>query len=112
MSLLVVGSVAFDAVETPFGQRPRMLGGSASHFSIAASFFTDVRLVAVVGGDFGPSVEDVFGRHIIDTTDVERMQDGNTVLWLGLYEYDLNVDHTVEAQLNVFPGFQPKLSKG
>ncbi len=59
MSLLVVGSVAFDAVETPFGQRPRMLGGSASHFSIAASFFTDVRLVAVVGGDFGPSEEEV-----------------------------------------------------
>src|SRR6266446_785469 len=112
MSLLVVGSVAFDAVETPFGQRPRMLGGSASHFSIAASFFTDVRLVAVVGGDFGPSEEEVFRRHNIDTTDLERIPDGKTFLWRGRYEYDLNVAHTLETQLNVFAGFQPKLSEG
>ena len=112
MSLLVVGSVAFDAVETPFGQRPRMLGGSASHFSIAASFFTDVRLVAVVGGDFGQSEEDVFRRHNIDTTDLERIPEGNTFLWRGRYEYDLNVAHTLETQLNVFAGFQPKLSEG
>jgi sugar/nucleoside kinase (ribokinase family) len=112
MSLLVVGSVAFDAVETPFGQRPRMLGGSASHFSIAASFFTDVRLVAVVGGDFGPGEEEVFRRHNIDTTDLERIPDGKTFLWRGRYEYDLNVAHTLETQLNVFAGFQPKLSAG
>src|SRR5436853_1023701 len=112
MSLLVVGSVAFDAVETPFGQRPRMLGGSASHFSIAASFFTDVRFVAVVGGDIGPSEEDVFHRHNIDTTDMERIPDGKTFLWRGRYEYDLNVAHTLETQLNVFAGFQPKLSNG
>ena len=112
MSLLVVGSVAFDAVETPFGQRPRMLGGSASHFSIAASFFTDVRLVAVVGGDFGPREEEVFRRHNIDTTDLERIPDGKTFLWRGRYEYDLNVAHTLETQLNVFAGFQPKLSEG
>ena len=111
MSLLVVGSVAFDAVETPFGQRPRMLGGSASHFSIAASFFTDVRLVAVVGGDFGPSEEEVFRRHNIDTADLERISDGKTFLWRGRYEYDLNVAHTLETQLNVFAGFQPKLSE-
>lgn len=110
MSLLVVGSVAFDAVETPFGQRPRMLGGSASHFSISASFFTNVRLVAVVGGDFGPSEEEVFTRHHIDTTDLERIPDGKTFLWRGRYEYDLNVAHTLETQLNVFAGFQPKLS--
>ena len=111
MSLLVVGSVAFDAVETPFGERPRMLGGSASHFSIAASFFTDVRLVAVVGGDFGSSEEEVFRRHNIDTTDLERIPDGKTFLWRGRYEYDLNVAHTLETQLNVFAGFQPKLSE-
>src|SRR5437879_1487305 len=110
MSLLVVGSVAFDAVETPFGQRPRMLGGSASHFSIAASFFTDVRLVAVVGGDFGPSEEEVFRRHDIDTTDLERIPDGKTFLWRGRYEYDLNVAHTLDTQLNVFADFKPKLS--
>jgi len=112
MSLLVVGSVAFDAVETPFGERPRMLGGSASHFSISASFFTDVRLVAVVGGDFGPSEKDVFARHGIDTTDLEVIPDGKTFLWRGRYEYDLNVAHTIETQLNVFAGFQPKLSNG
>src|SRR6266478_9847539 len=111
MSLLVVGSVAFDAVETPFGQRPRMLGGSASHFSIAASFFTDVRLVAVVGGDFGPSEEEVFRRHNIDTADLERIPDGKTFLWRGRYDYDLNVAHTLETQLNVFADFKPKLSE-
>src|SRR5438309_3395378 len=111
MSLLVVGSVAFDAVETPFGQRPRMLGGSASHFSIAASFFTDVRLVAVVGGDFGPSEEEVFRRHNIDTADLERIPDGQTFRWRGRYEYDLNVAHTLETQLNVFADFKPKLSE-
>src|SRR5438034_6803695 len=110
MSLLVVGSVAYDAVETPFGKRDRMLGGSASHFSISASFFSDVRLVAVVGGDFAE--EDVFARHNIDTTDLERIPDGKTFLWRGRYEFDLNVAHTLETQLNVFAGFQPKLSEG
>jgi len=111
MSLLVVGSVAFDAVETPFGKRDRMLGGSASHFSISASFFSDVRVVGVVGGDFGGEEEQVFARHNIDTTDLERIPDGETFRWHGRYEYDLNVAHTVETQLNVFAGFQPKLSE-
>jgi len=85
MSLLVVGSVAFDAVETPFGKRDRMLGGSASHFSIAASFFTDVRVVAVVGGDFGQAELDVFARHNVDTTDLEVIPDGKTFQWHGRY---------------------------
>ena len=111
MSLLVVGSVAFDAVETPFGERPRMLGGSASHFSISASYFTHVRLVAVVGGDFGPAEEEIFARHNIDTTDLERIPNGKTFNWRGRYEYDLNVAHTLETQLNVFAGFEPKLSQ-
>jgi sugar/nucleoside kinase (ribokinase family) len=110
MSLLVVGSVAFDAVETPFGKRERMLGGSASHFSISASFFTDVQVVAVVGGDFGATERDVFARHNIDTTDLEIIPDGKTFQWHGRYEYDLNVAHTLETQLNVFAGFEPKLS--
>src|SRR5438045_8377378 len=112
MSLLVVGSVAFDAVETPFGKRDRMLGGSASHFSIAASFFTDIRLVAVVGGDFGAEERAVFAQHNVDTTDLEVIPDGKTFRWFGRYEYDLNVAHTLDTHLNVFAGFQPKLSEG
>ena len=111
MSLVVVGSVAFDSVETPFGKRDRMLGGSASHFSIAASFFTDVRVVGVVGGDFGPEEDQVFARHNIDTGDLERISDGKTFRWFGRYEYDLNVAHTLDTHLNVFAGFQPKLSE-
>jgi sugar/nucleoside kinase (ribokinase family) len=111
MSLLVVGSVAFDAVETPFGKRERMLGGSASHFSISASFFADVRVVAVVGGDFGDEERAVFARHNVDTTDLEVVPDGKTFRWFGRYEYDLNVAHTLDTHLNVFAGFQPKLSE-
>lgn len=111
MSLLVVGSVAFDAVETPFGKREQMLGGSASHFSIAASFFTDVRVVAVVGGDFGRDELAVFAKHNVDTTDLEVIPDGKTFRWFGRYEYDLNVAHTLDTHLNVFAGFEPKLSE-
>src|SRR3984893_13742149 len=110
MSLLVVGSVAFDQVETPFGKCEKMLGGSASHFSIAASFYTDVRVVAVVGGDFGEEEQKVFDRHGIDTSDLERIPEGKTFRWHGRYEYDLNVAHTLETQLNVFADFKPKLS--
>ena len=110
MSLLVVGSVAFDAVETPFGKRDQMLGGSASHFSISASFFANVRIVAVVGGDFGEAERAVFTSHNIDTSDLEVIPDGKTFRWFGRYEYDLNVAHTLDTHLNVFAGFQPKLS--
>jgi sugar/nucleoside kinase (ribokinase family) len=111
MSLLVVGSVAFDAVETPFGKRDKMLGGSASHFSISASFFTNVRVVAVVGGDFTDEEESVFKRHNIDISDVERVPDGKSFFWRGRYDYDLNTAHTLDTQLNVFADFQPKLSE-
>ncbi len=111
MSLLVVGSVAFDAVETPFGKRDKMLGGSASHFSISASFFTDVRVVGVVGGDFTRAEEEVFERHNVNTTDLERIPDGKTFLWRGRYDYDLNTAHTLDTQLNVFADFQPKLTE-
>lgn len=111
MSLLVVGSVAFDAVETPFGKRDRMLGGSASHFSISASFFTNVRVVAVVGGDFGDDELAVFKSHNVDTTDLEIIPDGETFRWFGRYEYDLNVAHTLDTHLNVFESFEPKLSE-
>jgi sugar/nucleoside kinase (ribokinase family) len=111
MSLLVVGSVAFDAVETPFGKQDRMLGGSASHFSISASFFTDVRVVAVVGGDFSRAEEEVFERHNINLSDLERVPDGKCFFWRGRYDYDLNTAHTLETELNVFADFQPKLSE-
>src|SRR5213595_1365258 len=110
MSLLVVGSVAYDAVETPFGKCEKMLGGSASHFSISASYFCDVRLVAVVGGDFGAAEQSVFDRHGIDTSDLEFIPEGKTFRWRGSYDYDLNVAHTLDTQLNVFADFKPKLS--
>jgi sugar/nucleoside kinase (ribokinase family) len=111
MSLVVVGSVAFDAVETPFGKCDKMLGGSASHFSISASFFTDVSIVGVVGGDFTEEDGEVFKIHNIGTHDLERIQDGKTFRWAGRYEYDLNVAHTLDTQLNVFADFKPKLSE-
>jgi len=111
MSLLVVGSVAFDAVETPFGKCDKMLGGSASHFSISASFFTDVSIVGVVGGDFTDEDGEVFKKHNIGTHDLEKIPDGKTFRWAGRYEYDLNVAHTLDTQLNVFADFKPKLSE-
>jgi len=111
MSLLVVGSVAFDAVETPFGKCEKMLGGSASHFSISASFFTDVNIVGVVGGDFTDEEQKVFDSHGVGTKDLERIPDGKTFRWAGRYDYDLNVAHTLDTQLNVFADFKPKLSE-
>ncbi len=111
MSLLVVGSVAFDAVETPFGKCEKMLGGSGSHFSISASFFTDVSIVGVVGGDFTEEDGAIFKEHNINTRDLERIEDGQTFRWAGRYEYDLNVAHTLDTQLNVFADFKPKLSE-
>jgi sugar/nucleoside kinase (ribokinase family) len=110
MSLVVVGSIAFDAVRTPFGERERMLGGSAVHFSLAASFFTDVRVVGPVGDDFADAEYDVLRRRGIDTDDIERVEGGRTFFWRGHYDYDLNVAHTDDTQLNVFGDFQPKLS--
>ncbi|MBC8030059.1 MAG: sugar kinase [Pyrinomonadaceae bacterium] len=110
MSLLVVGSVAFDAVETPFGKCEKMLGGSGSHFSISASFFTEVQIVGVVGGDFGPEDKEILDSHNIDTSDLETVSDGKTFRWYGRYDYDLNVAHTLNTELNVFADFKPKLS--
>jgi sugar/nucleoside kinase (ribokinase family) len=110
MSLLVVGSVAYDAVETPFGKTEKMLGGSASHFSLSASYYTDVRIVGVVGGDFSETEQRVFDAHEINTSDLERVPEGKTFRWFGRYDYDLNVAHTLDTHLNVFADFQPKLS--
>lgn len=110
MSLTVVGSVAFDAVETPFGKRDKLLGGAGTHFALSASFFTDVRVIGVVGNDFTDAEWDVFKRHNINTDDIEVVREGKTFFWRGRYEYDLNTAHTLETQLNVFETFQPKPS--
>jgi cytidine kinase len=111
MSLTVVGSVAFDALETPFGKREKVLGGAATHFGLSASFFTDVNAVGVVGGDFGDSEWDVFRRHQINIEDVEVVPDGKTFFWSGRYDYDMNTAQTLDTQLNVFETFNPKLSE-
>lgn len=110
MSLTVVGSVAFDALETPFGKRDKILGGAATHFGLSASFFTKVNAVGVVGGDFSEAEWDVFRRHSINTDDIEVVESGKTFFWSGRYEYDMNTAHTLDTQLNVFETFEPKLS--
>ena len=110
MSLTVVGSVAFDALETPFGKRDKILGGAATHFSLSASFFTKVNAVGVVGGDFSEAEWDVFRRHAINTADIEIVPEGKTFFWSGRYDYDMNTAHTLDTQLNVFETFDPKLS--
>jgi len=110
MSVTVVGSIAFDAVKTPFGERERMLGGSAVHFSLAASFFTDVHVVGPVGDDFGEAEYDALQARGVDTSDIEHVPGGRTFFWRGHYDYDLNTAHTDETQLNVFGDFEPKLS--
>ena len=111
MTVVVVGSIAFDAVRTPFGERERMLGGSAVHFSLAASFFTDVRVVGPVGDDFGPEQYEVLNGRGVITDDIEHVRGGQTFFWRGHYDYDLNTAHTDETQLNVFGDFEPKLSE-
>jgi sugar/nucleoside kinase (ribokinase family) len=112
MSLTVVGSIAFDSVRTPFGERERMLGGSAVHFALAASFFTEVRVVGPVGDDFGPEELAVLQERGIVTDDIEHVEGGQTFFWRGHYDHDVNVAHTDDTQLNVFAEFVPKLSEG
>lgn len=111
MHTLVVGSVAFDAVKTPFGKVDRMLGGSATYFSLAASYFTPVRVVGVVGDDFGDAELAVFRERGIDTTGLERAA-GKTFFWAGEYSDNLNDRTTLDTQLNVFATFQPKIPAG
>jgi sugar/nucleoside kinase (ribokinase family) len=111
MSLVVVGSIAFDAVKTPFGERERMLGGSAVHFSLAASFFTDVRVVGPVGDDFGEEEYAVLRGRGVNTDDIEHVEGGRTFFWKAEYEWNLNIRHTLDTQLNVFGDFEPKLSE-
>jgi sugar/nucleoside kinase (ribokinase family) len=111
MPITVVGSIAYDAVKTPFGERKRMLGGAAVHFALAASFFEEVRVVGPVGEDFGEKELDVMRRRGVDVSDVERIDGGRTFFWRGEYGWDLNSRETLDTQLGVFEGFQPKLSE-
>ncbi|MDQ8046636.1 MAG: PfkB family carbohydrate kinase [Solirubrobacteraceae bacterium] len=111
MSLTVVGSVAFDSVETPAAKRDRMLGGAATHFALAASFFDDVHVVGVVGDDFTAEHESVLTSHKIDIADIERVEGGKTFFWAGRYHDNMNSRDTLDTQLNVFETFEPKLSE-
>lgn len=108
MSILVVGSVAFDTISTPFGKAEEVLGGSACYFSTSASFFTDVDLVAVVGEDFPQEHIDFLKSRGVGLDGLQR-QAGRTFRWAGRYEYDLNEAHTLDTQLNVFEQFKPVL---
>jgi sugar/nucleoside kinase (ribokinase family) len=110
MSLTVVGSIAFDAVTTPFGSRERMLGGSAVHFALAASFFDVVHVVGPVGDDFTEDEYAVLRGRDIDTEDIEHIPGGRTFFWSGEYGWDLNERQTLDTQLGVFADFEPKLS--
>ncbi len=110
MAVTVVGSIAFDAVTTPFGTRERMLGGSAVHFALAASFFDVVHVVGPVGDDFTEVEYETLRGRGVDTSAIEHVPGGQTFFWQGKYGWDLNDRETLDTQLNVFADFQPKLS--
>jgi sugar/nucleoside kinase (ribokinase family) len=108
MAILVVGSVAFDTIETPSGRADRCLGGAATHFALAASYFTDVRVIAVVGDDFAAEHEDILTRRGIDTRGIEHVP-GKSFFWSGSYLRNLNEAQTLNTELNVFQSFTPKI---
>lgn len=108
MALLVVGSVAFDNIRTPYGQAEDVAGGSASYFAVTASYFTPVNIVAVVGEDFGKAQMQIFEGRRIDTRGLEKAE-GKTFRWRGEYNGDMNEARTLETQLNVFQSFSPKI---
>lgn len=108
MSILVVGTVAFDSIETPHGFAERVLGGSASYFAVAASFFSPVKIVGVVGEDFPEDYLEIFSQRGVDLQGLKRAP-GETFHWRGRYHEDLNVRDTVELHLNVLTGFSPTL---
>src|SRR5919197_851790 len=99
--ILAVGSVAYDSIKTPFGEANRVVGGAATYFSLAASFFTDVRMVAVVGDDFGRNTDRLFGGRRIDLAGLQTVR-GETFRWRGEYGFDLNSRETIYTHLNVF----------
>jgi sugar/nucleoside kinase (ribokinase family) len=111
MSLTVVGSIAFDAVETEAGKRDRLLGGSAVHFSLASSFFADTRVVGPVGDDFGEEEYAALHSRGVITDDIAHVPGGKTFFWAGRYERDVNLRHTLQTDLNVFEHFKPSLSE-
>ena len=111
MGITVVGSIAYDAVKTPFGERERMLGGAATHFALAASFFDTVHLVGPVGDDFGDEQLAALATRGSDISDVERVAGGKTFFWKGEYGWDLNTRETLATELGVFEQFEPKLSE-
>ena len=108
MSILVVGSVALDSIETPFGKRDEILGGSATYFSLAASLFSKVDIVAAVGKDFPADARAMFRKKGIGT-DGLKIRHGKTFRWKGRYEYDLGAAHTIYTHLNVFKDFKPEI---
>jgi sugar/nucleoside kinase (ribokinase family) len=108
VSLLVVGSIAFDSVKTPFGAADEVLGGSATYFSTAASYFTSVKLVAVVGDDFPDKHVNFLKSRKIDVSGLQKSK-GQTFRWKGEYGFDLNEARTLDTQLNVFESFKPKI---
>src|SRR5437899_2487874 len=110
MSIVAVGSVAYDSVRTPFGSAERVLGGSATYFSVAASYFADVAVIAVVGDDFAEKDLEVFRERGIDIDGLERAP-GKTFSWSGEYSFALNDCKTLDTQLNVFGGFKPRLQE-
>lgn len=112
MSLLVVGTVAYDSIETPHGQVVEETGGSATYFSLAASRFTDVRLIASVGNDFPQERFDLFKDRAVDLSGLQVIEDGKTFRWSGRYQGDMNAAETLDTQLNVLATFQPKLPAG
>ncbi len=108
MSILVVGSVFFDSIETPHGKVDRALGGAATYFSVAASFFTPVQMVATVGEDFPQAEIDFLKQRGVDVTGLQ-MRSGRTGFWAGRYHEDMNQRDTLDLQLNVFADFEPRL---
>ncbi len=111
MSITVVGTVAFDSIQTPFGKAERCIGGSATYFSVAASFFSDVNLVAVIGDDFASEDASIFKGRNINLDGLRRIAGEKTFYWSGEYGFDLNAAKTRETQLNVFAGFKPDLNE-
>ncbi|MCS7227561.1 MAG: PfkB family carbohydrate kinase [Endomicrobia bacterium] len=109
MKLLIVGSIAFDSIKTPFGKVKKAIGGSAVYASIAASYFVKPTILGVVGEDFSKKYFNMLKKHNIDTTYIE-VHKGKTFYWKGFYDYDLNTAHTIETQLNVFLKFNPVIT--
>jgi sugar/nucleoside kinase (ribokinase family) len=109
MSLVVVGSVAYDGVETPHGKVDRMLGGAATYIALAAAYFTPVKLVAVVGDDFAAEDGELLASREVDLAGLERVAGGKTFFWAGVYSADMNDRTTLRTDLNVFADFNPKL---